>query len=268
MVVKMKIAIAIPARYGSTRFPGKPLAEIAGQSMLSRVVDVAKEAAGGDDISLFVATEDQRIADHAAEIGAACFITPDTCPTGSDRILAAIEQLEDKPDIVINLQGDAPFTRPETLRALIDAFLADHHNALEVVTPVHKLSWDDLDRLRKNKESTPFSGTTVIVDAQNNARWFSKNIIPAIRTEDRSAETSPVYQHMGIYGFRVSTLARFCALPQGHYEQLEGLEQLRLLENDISVHCVPVEIPEGTIQSGIDSPEDLARAENLLKAAS
>ncbi len=263
----MKIAICIPARYASTRFPGKPLAIIAGQSMLSRVVDVAKEAAGDDNITIFVATEDQRIADHAAEIGVTCLMTSDQCPTGSDRALDAIAQLDDKPDFVINLQGDAPFTRPEILSSLIEAAKADA--SIEVVTPVHRLSWEDLDRLRENKKTTPFSGTTAIIGTSGNAMWFSKNIIPAIRKEERSEAKSPINQHLGIYGFRVDVLENFCSLPQGHYEQLEGLEQLRLLENNISIRCVAVEIPKGTIQSGIDSPEDLERAEALLlKAAS
>ncbi len=258
----LNIAIAIPARYGSTRFPGKPLAKIAGQSMLSRVVDVAREAAGPDDIAIFVATEDPRIAEHTKEIATACFMTSDRCKTGSDRVLEALKQLPEMPDFVINLQGDAPFTPPSVIRALIEAF--QKNPSLEVVTPVHRLSWNDLDRLRQNKTSTPFSGTTVIMDSQNNAKWFSKNIIPAIRKEDRTTPYSPINQHIGIYGYRVDILKKFCALSEGHYEALEGLEQLRLLENNISIRCVPVEIPEGTIQSGIDSPEDIARAEALL----
>lgn len=251
----MKIAIAIPARYGSTRFPGKPLAKIGGQSMLSRVVDLAKSI---PDVDVFVTTEDQRIADHAQEIGVECVMTGD-CATGSDRVLAALQARGDMPDYVLNLQGDAPFTPAHVVKALIDAF-ADNP---DVVTPVHRLSWDDLDRLRESKKTTPFSGTTAIVK-DGRALWFSKNILPAIRKEDRSRDVSPVYQHMGLYGFKVSVLEQFCALPQSCYEQLEGLEQLRLLENGIEVTAVDVAIESGTIQSGIDTPEDLARAEEML----
>lgn len=137
----MKIAIAIPARYGSTRFPGKPLAEIGGQSMLSRVVALARNI---EDVDVFVTTEDQRIVDHAEEIGVQCILTPDDCPTGSDRVLAALEQIDDIPDYVINLQGDAPFTPSHVVEALIDTFKANPK--AEVVTPVHQLSWEDLDR--------------------------------------------------------------------------------------------------------------------------
>lgn len=259
----MNIAIAIPARYASTRFPGKPLAQIGGQSMLSRVVGLAR---GIDGVDVFATTEDQRIADHAAELGVECILTGDDCPTGSDRVLAALEQRENMPGFVINLQGDAPFTPPHVVEALIDAFKANPQ--AEVVTPVHQLSWDDLDRLREAKKTTPFSGTTAIVNNDGQALWFSKNIIPAIRKEDdlrEQGDLSPVHQHMGLYGFRTDILKRFCALPQGVYEQLEGLEQLRMLENGIHVTAVKVDIDKGTIQSGIDTPEDVKRAEALLK---
>ncbi len=264
----MKIAIAIPARYASTRFPGKPLALIAGESMLSRVVGLVRDIAGEvEGLTYFVCTEDNRIAAHAEELGAECIMTPESCPTGSDRVLAAIEQLDEKPDFVINVQGDAPFTPPHVVKALIQTF-KDSPKA-EVVTPVHQLSWDDLDRLREAKKTTPFSGTTAIVKDDGQALWFSKNIIPGIRKEDAmrgESDLSPVHQHMGIYGFRVDVLEKFCALPQGVYEQLEGLEQLRMLENGIHITAVKVDIDKGKIQSGIDTPEDVARAEKLLEA--
>lgn len=264
-----KLAIAIPARYGSTRFPGKPLTEIAGQSMLSRVAQLARSVSEDfDDIDIFVTTEDQRIATHAAEIGVECVLTPDNCPTGSDRVLAALKAREaDEPDFVINLQGDAPFTPPSVLRAMIEGF-QDHPYA-EVITPVHLLSWDDLDRLRENKKKTPFSGTTAVVNSEGYAMWFSKNIIPGIRKEEAlraESDMSPIYQHMGLYGFRVDILKLFCASDEGVYERLEGLEQLRMLENGIKITAIPVEIETGKIQSGIDTPEDVKRAEALLKS--
>lgn len=256
----MKIAIIIPARYGSTRLPGKPLKMIAGQTMLSRVVDLARSvAADFDDVSVYVTTDDQRIADHAAEINVDCLMTGE-CPTGSDRVLAAAEQLSDTPDFVLNLQGDAPFTPPQAIKALIAA--AKKNPEIEVITPVHRLSWDGLDRLRENKEITPFSGTTAVCDENGKALWFSKTIIPAIRQEDRSQDTSPILQHMGLYGYALPTLKKFCQMPQGSYEQLEGLEQLRFLENGISVQVTEIDVDH--LHAGIDSPEDLERAEAFL----
>ncbi len=259
----MNIAIIIPARYGSSRFPGKPLAKIGGQTMLSRVVDLARGVATQHkNIDVLVTTEDQSIAAHCKEIDVVCVITAADCATGSDRVLAALNKIDKRYDFVINLQGDAPFTPPEVIEALIETFLDNPE--INVVTPVHQLGWDDLDRLREAKKITPFSGTTVTINAGGQALWFSKNIIPAIRKEDRSAAHSPIYQHMGVYGYRTDMLEKFCALPQSHYEQLEGLEQLRLLENGIAIQTVKIELDSGLIQTGIDTPEDLERAEKLL----
>ncbi len=263
----MKFAIAIPARYGSTRFPGKPLAMIAGKTMLNRVLDIANKAAEPyDDISVFIATDDKRIEDHAKELGAPCLQTLPSCRTGSDRVLSAIRQLNEWPDFIINLQGDAPFTPPKLIQQIFNAF--KENPRAEVITPVHKLSWNDLDRLKEAKTKTPFSGTTAIINEQNRALWFSKNIIPAIRNEEtlrNESNISPIYQHIGLYGFRSDILEKFCLLPQGKYEKLEGLEQLRMLENDITIQTVNIDISEGMIQSGIDSPEDIKRAEKHIK---
>lgn len=267
----MNTLIVIPARYGSTRFPGKPLAMLGGQSLLSRVVTIARDVvrhfAGFDHIKVayIVATDDARIADHAKEIKAPCIMTPKDCKTGSDRALAAIRQLDHAPDFVINLQGDAPFTPPGALIRMIERFT--ENTDLEVITPVCPLGWDALDRLREAKKATPFSGTTAIVDDAGRALWFSKNIIPAIRGEEtlrKGPGASPVFQHVGLYGFRYDILEAFCALPQSRYEQVEELEQLRLLENGICVHTISLASEDGLTHGGIDTPEDLNRAEKFF----
>lgn len=261
----MKAAIIIPARYGSTRFPGKPLAMIAGQTMLSRVVDVARKAAQGLECDVIVATDDDRITAHAKEIEAHYVMTPESCKTGSDRVWAAVEKLPQPVSHVINLQGDAPFTPPHILRKILETLQSNE--AVCVATPVHQLSWEALDRLRENKRSTPYSGTTAVFDNTGRALWFSKMVLPAIRKEEglrQENALSPVWQHMGLYGYRTDILERYVSLPEGVYEKLEGLEQLRFLENNIPVTCVPVENDEGTLHSGIDTPEDVKRAEALL----
>ena len=262
--IDMKTAIIIPARYGSTRFPGKPLIMIGGQSMLSRVVNIAREAGGDEGIFIAVATEDQRIYDHAVkDIGVTAVMTSNQCKTGSDRVLEAVNKIDKNIEIAISLQGDAPFTPPEALIKMVSVI--ENNKSIEVVTPVVNLRWEELDKLREQKNITPFSGTTAIINKDGRALWFSKNILPAIRKEDRSQEFSPVHQHIGLYGYRVDVLRRFVALPQGHYEKSEGLEQLRLLENNISIQTVTLNIPAGLAQAGIDSPEDVIRAENWLK---
>lgn len=265
----MKTAIIIPARYGSTRFPGKPLVQIGGQSMLSRVAAIAAQAAGHlKNITMAVATEDERIAEHCREIGVECVMTSDHCKTGSDRVLEAAQQLGGDFDFVLGLQGDAPFTPVEAPLKIIETFMGDP--TVEVVTPVVALRWEELDALRESKKITPFSGTTCVRDTKGRALWFSKNILPAIRKEDamrRSGDFSPVFQHIGLYGFRFDILKKFVTLPEGHYEKLEGLEQLRLLENGISIQTVELQVDLGMAQAGIDSPEDVERAERILSAS-
>lgn len=263
----MKIAIIIPARYGSTRFPGKPLALINGKAMIDHVYDLAVEASKDyKDVSVIIATDDERIEAHAKSKGHEVLMTSDTCKTGSDRVLEAAVKLPDQPDIVINLQGDAPLTPLSALEKVIREFSANPQ--AQVVTPVQQLAWNDLDKLRRNKETTPFSGTTAVMNKRNRAMWFSKNIMPAMRKEDsyrHGGELSPVYQHLGLYGYRFDVLKKFVNLPEGKYEELEGLEQLRFLENDIDIQCV--EIPhDDIVHSGVDSPEDIARAETIMRA--
>lgn len=260
----MKTAIIIPARYASTRLPGKPLVQIAGYSMLQRVVAIAKAAAVGVG-DVYVATDDGRIVQHCAEIGASCIMTPPECPSGTDRVAGAVRQLPYKPDFILNVQGDAPLTPPDFLRAMIDSFIT---SPCDAITPVTQLNWEQLDRLRQQKASTPFSGTCAVFDQQTGkAFWFSKQIIPAVRKEDvlrQQDGLSPVFRHIGLYGYSYDMLQTYGTLPEGHFEKLEGLEQLRLLENGYTIRCVPVDYRGRAAMSGVDSPEDVARAEALI----
>lgn len=259
----MSVLIVIPARYGSTRFPGKPLAAIGGRTMLSRVVEVAAQAARGrPDVDVVVATDHDAIVAHCAEIGARAVMTASELPSGSDRALAAAEALGVSRTLIVNLQGDAPFTPP----AHVEALIAAANEEADVFTPVVRMSWAALDELRDRKRETPFSGTTCIVGEDGRALWFSKAIVPAIRKEAAlrvASPLSPVYRHIGLYAYRPEALARFVALPVGRYEELEGLEQLRFLENGMSIRAVEVEAAELSM-AGIDSPEDAAHAERLL----
>jgi len=260
-----KICIVIPARYGSTRFSGKPLAMIAGKTMLRRVYEVAKKATDNiDNVDIIVATEDERIIEHAKSFGANAVMTADDCKTGSDRALAACENLNDKPDIVLNLQGDAPLTPPDFVRAIAQALIND--DSCDVATPVVQLSWEALDSLRENKLTTPFSGTTAIVSTSGQALWFSKNIIPAMRKEDElrvKSDMSPVLKHVGLYGYKYDALKRFVSLNEGVYESIEGLEQLRMIESGMKIKAVKVDY-NGVPQIGVDTAEDAKRAEEII----
>ena len=262
-------AIIVPARYASTRFPGKPLAMLGGQTMVERTYRNAQKAADQiEDCVALVATDDGRIATHCAEIGIQYVMTDPELPSGSDRALAAVRSFENTSgqsiDIIVNLQGDAPFTPPEHVIAVLD--LLENEPGFDVATPYIQLDWDALDQMRFDKVETPFSGTSVVSDEHGKALWFSKNILPAIRKEEalrNASPLSPVCRHIGLYAYHKSALEKFVSLPLGHWEQLEGLEQLRCLENGLSIGCVKVD-PSNVDISGIDTPEDLRRAEAIL----
>lgn len=245
---------------------------IGGMSMVARTAKNAQKAADDiGDATAIVATDDKRIFDHCDELGIECVMTPTDVPSGSDRALAAANTYaktnNEAFDIIVNLQGDAPFTPPEHIKSVVSALRDTPH--LDVATPYIKLSWASLDELRDNKKTTPFSGTTLVANKNGEALWFSKNIIPAMRKENSLREQStlsPVCRHIGLYAYRRSALEKFVGLSEGHWEALEGLEQLRCLENGMIIGCVAVE-PADIAISGIDTPEDLVRAEALLAKA-
>ncbi len=232
--------------------------------MLSRVVHLAKSATEGVNATVYVATDDQRIAEHCDALSVAHVMTRAECASGTDRVAEACAALDDEPDFILNMQGDAPLTPPHLLRAMIAAY---EKQPADVVTPVRCLSWDGLNALREAKKITPFSGTCAVFHPDTHqAYWFSKNIIPAVRKEDAmrdAGEFSPVHQHIGLYGYAPKMLRAYATMPESHYEQLEGLEQLRLLEQGFTIRCVPVDV-EGSVMSGVDSPEDIVRAETYL----
>ena len=217
---------------------------------------------------MVVATDDQRIAQFCRQHNMEVLITSTDCRTGTERVREAAQAIQERPDFVVNLQGDNPLCPPGFVETIIDCYLQD--NSLEVVTPCVQLSWKELDILRQFKKHTPFSGTTVIVNQENKAIWFSKNIIPAIRQEksirERNSETglSPIYRHIGLYGYRYDILDKIAHLPQGFYEKLEGLEQLRFIDNGIDIRMVKVDYGNWPGMSGVDSPDDVQRAEKLI----
>lgn len=256
--------IVVPARYGSTRLPGKPLLEIAGRTLLERVVAVARAAAAqAGNCAVVVATDDARIAGHARALGVDVAMTDTALDSGSARACAAALARPVRPDLVINLQGDAPFIPPALVAGLIVRLRS---GTADVATPVYRLDWARLDALRAHKRAAPFSGTTCIRGEDGRAVWFSKAIVPAIRDEADLREAgplSPVWQHLGLYGYRMAALEWFAATPPGDYETLEGLEQLRFLEAGRTIATVAVDPPSHAM-SGIDTAQDLALAEETI----
>lgn len=214
-----------------------------------------------------VATDHADIIAHCAAHNIPAVMTEANLASGSDRALSAakIMRLNTGREYahILNLQGDAPFTPPEHVQAVLTALRS---SGADCATPYVRLSWDALDRFRADKIDTPFSGTTLTARQDGRALWFSKNIIPALRNETElrlRSETSPICRHIGLYGYTARALAAFVSFAQSSYETLEGLEQLRALENGLSIQTVEVAAP--LISSpGIDTPADLRRAEDMI----
>ena len=239
------VAVIIPARYGATRFPGKPLADLGGRPLIAHVVERAKRARGVAVVA--VATDDERIAAAARTAGAEAILTGDAA-TGTDRVAFAAKRLARAPDLVVNLQGDEPLIEPEAIEALVAAIARD---GAEMGTLARPLEDGELERTQVVK---------VVTDLQGNALYFSRAPIP----HRRAGGASPLARaHVGIYAFTTPCLHRFAALAPTPLEQEEALEQLRALE-----HGIRIRVADTAYRGfGIDTPEDLARARALLGKA-
>ena len=263
-----EIAIIIPARYSSTRLPGKPLLKINGREMLLRVSDIATEVIKQyPQVKSIVATDDRRIKDFCNLNKIDSVMTPLDCKSGTERCLSALEELNWKPDFIINLQGDNPTCPSWFITEMIEFYL-ENQNSTQMITPCVKLSWQDLSELRENKKMAPYSGTTVILNSKKEAVWFSKEIIPAIRNEEELRETStnsPVYRHVGLYGYSYEVLASMKDMKPSPYAEYEGLEQLLFLENGINIQMVTVDYRDRQGMSGVDAPEDLELVSRILQ---
>jgi 3-deoxy-manno-octulosonate cytidylyltransferase (CMP-KDO synthetase) len=251
----MTAAIVIPARYGSSRFPGKPLAQVAGVTMLERVWRIARALEQASRV--VVATEDERILAHAQSFGAEAIMTSPDCKNGTERVFDAVNRAEISEDIVLNLQGDAVLTPPWVLDAMIGEMIADA--SPEIVTPAVRLAGAALDEFVEKKKLRPGSGTTVVFDLNRNALYFSKAVIPYMRHEGRAS----VYRHIGLYGYRKAGLARYMTLAPSPLEEAEGLEQLRALEQGMAIRVAVVDY-RGRTHWSIDAPGDVAVAEAII----
>ncbi|MEM8788243.1 MAG: manno-octulosonate cytidylyltransferase [Pseudomonadota bacterium] len=259
----MKTWVIIPARYASTRYPGKPLVPLIGatgegRSLIRRSWDVAQATSAADRV--VVATDDHRIAKHCADFGAEVAMTPETCRNGTERCAAALAPLGiADADIVINLQGDAPLTPPWFLGALADAMTGD----TQVATPVLRLDAEGLDSFRRDRAAGRVGGTTAVFDRDGRALYFSKEVIPYTGALDPAARI-PVFHHVGVYAYRPAALRAYAGWPEAHLEGLEGLEQLRFMENGVPVACVEVDA-RGQGFWELNNPEDVPRIEAILK---
>ena len=262
-----KILIVIPARYASTRLPAKPLHKIKGIEMVKRVAGIAayvcRKNAACDYV---VATDHALIVDFCRQNDIPVVLTAETCKSGTERCFDAVSQMREKPAFIINLQGDNPLCPPWFIEQLIDAWKNDSEG--QVFTPCLHLSWEEYDRMREAKKTTPYSGTCVEVNAFGYALTFSKQMIPAIRKEEKvrtQLTKSPVRRHIGLYAYTYNALEKYFEIEPSPYELPEGLEQMRFLHHRIPVKMVEVDYRGRKSMSGIDSPEDVERAEKIIE---
>lgn len=248
----------IPARYGSTRFPGKPLVAVSGTSMIERVWKIASNAVG--DSNVYIATDDQRIIEAAACFGAKAIMTSESCRNGSERVYDALQKIDQSVNVIVNLQGDAPITPPWFISALLNEFSVD--DDCEYATPAVQISHEQYQDIIQSKIDNPFSGTFVTFDKNHNALYFSKQLIPALRQIPQGK--LPLYKHIGLYAYRPSALQRYVEMEPTPLELVEGLEQLRLLESGFKIRIVPVDF-RGRSSWAIDAPEDLKIVEDIIR---
>ena len=240
----MKILGIIPARFASTRFPGKPLIDIGGKTMIRRVYEQAKKAAKLSEV--VVATDDERIADEIKKHGGNVVMTSDNHQSGTDRCAEAVKNVAGEWNAVINIQGDEPFILPEQINLLAALF---ENTEVEIGTLVKKLSdTADLDNPNTMK---------VVLDIHGNGMYFSRSPIPFVRGADKKdwLQKNLFYKHIGIYGYRTDVLEKLTALPQGKLELVESLEQLRWLENGYKIRTAFTE----SEAISIDVPEDIEK---------
>jgi 3-deoxy-manno-octulosonate cytidylyltransferase (CMP-KDO synthetase) len=238
----MKIIGIIPARYASTRFPGKPLVEIKGKTMIQRVYEQAKLCKSFSEV--MVATDDERIFNHVKEFGGKVVMTASHHPSGTDRCAEVLEKLDEQYDAVVNVQGDEPFIQPEQLEQLIDCF---KNPKTQIATLVKKIdTTDDLLNINLPK---------VIFNKEMKALYFSRLPIPGQKSVDTEqwVNNHQYYRHIGLYGYRAQTLKEITKLAPSTLENIESLEQLRWLE---AGYTITVSITEFE-SIGIDTPNDL-----------
>jgi len=252
----MSLLAVIPARYGSTRFPGKPLVEISGRPMIERVWRLTMAAPGVD--RTVVATDDTRIHEAVTAFGGEAVMTSDDCRNGTERALDAAERLGGDFDIVVNVQGDAVLTPPWVIGAVAQTMRGDP--ALAMATPAVRMSKDTEDRFRATKAKGDVGGTTVVFDKAMNALYFSKSVLPFQRHPEAG---TPVWQHIGLYGYRMETLRQIVALEPSPLERAESLEQLRALENGIPIRVVETDY-RGRSAWSVDAPDDAKMVESII----
>ncbi|HUG46201.1 MAG TPA: 3-deoxy-manno-octulosonate cytidylyltransferase [Sphingomicrobium sp.] len=261
----MNVAALIPARFASSRYPGKPLVEIRGaggtaKPLIQRSFEAAQRVQGLS--SIHVVTDDERIASACQAFGAPVIMTPETCRNGTERCAEALPDLG-SPDIVVNIQGDALLTPAHFVEALIERMGRED---ADVATPAMRLRPEQLRALQAEAAAGRIGGTSVVANEDGQALYFSKRLIPYFPESALGQDPSPVRLHIGVYAYTPSALAAYAQSAPSELEELEGLEQLRFLETRIPITIVEVEPPDFELRE-LNNPEDLGPIEAALERA-
>ena len=261
----MSVLIVIPARYASVRYPAKPLAELKGasgqsRSLIQRAWEAASAAKGVDRV--VVATDDDRIKHAAEAFGADVVMTPESCANGTERCASAYDVLGSDAEIVVNLQGDAPLTPAWFVEDLIEAMRATP--AADIATPVLRCDGRALNGFLADRKAGRVGGTTAVFDVNMRAMYFSKEVVPFTSDTYPNEARTPVFHHVGVYAYRPAALKAYPEWPVGPLEQLEGLEQLRFMEQGGTVLCVEVQA-KGRQFWELNNPEDVPVIERMMQ---
>lgn len=263
-MAEMGVLIVIPARYASSRYPGKPLAVLTGasgvgKSLIQRSWEAACQVAGVDRV--IVATDDDRIRTAAEAFGAEVVMTSPSCGNGTERCAEAHRTLGGGYDIIVNLQGDAPLTPPWFVEDLVRG-LRDDPQA-KVATPVLRCEGRALNGFLEDRAAGRVGGTTAVFGRGGRALYFSKEVIPFTSERYADAAPTPVFHHVGVYAYRPDALEDYAGWEIGTLEALEGLEQLRFLERGRPVLCVEV-AAQGRQFWELNNPEDVPKIEAMM----
>ena len=261
----MSVLVVIPARYESSRYPGKPLVTLKGaggvsKSLIQRTWEAATVVGGVDRV--VVATDDQRIKDASESFGAEVVMTSSECRNGTERCAEAHDALGGGFDIIVNLQGDAPLTPHWFVESLIAGLSATKQ--AQVATPVLRCDGDGLNGLLEDRRAGRVGGTTAVFRQDKTALYFSKEVIPYLDEKFEGSDPTPVFHHVGVYAYRPDALRSYPGWPIGPLEKLEGLEQLRFMESGRPVLCVEVEA-KGRQFWELNNPGDVGKIETMMQ---
>lgn len=260
----LSFAIIIPARYASSRYPGKPLVPLRGatgaaKTLIRRSWECASAVEGCSGV--WVATDDERIADEVSSFGGDVVMTNPNCANGTERCANAIEQLGDVADVIVNLQGDAPLSPAHVVPTMVRSLADDP--SLSMTTPAVRCSRSTYAHLAEDAARGRVGGTTVVGNSRNRALYFSKRLLPYLPAAATEQDYPPVHLHLGLYAYRCEALRDYKAAPVSSLENLEGLEQLRFLDLGLAVGLVHLD-PLAWDAIELNNPSDVPVIERVL----